>query len=255
MAVIYCFSGTGNSLYAAKRIAASIGAEVRNMRDAHTAGEISDGVIGFVFPTYFWGLPKSVRKFIGKLNIANKDAYIFAVTTYGGFSVGVCDAVNVLLKKQEVKLSYSAKVKMTENYLPSFNSNDSEELWEKADAALDKIIVEISGRKRARSAPYTVFNGLSQKVYPPNKPGCAEKFTAKGCLNCGLCARICPNGNIKLEDGAPKFGERCDLCLACLNNCPADAIEYGEGTRGKKRYKNPKISAEELAKHNSSESS
>lgn len=253
MAVIFCFSGTGNSLYAANKIAASIGAEVRNMRDPRAAGMVKDEVIGFVFPTYFWGLPKSVRRFIGRLNIANKDAYVFAVTTYGGFSVGVCDAVNVLLKKQEVKLSYSAKVKMVENYIPGFECNDSDEIWEKSDEALDKIIVEISGRKHIRAVPYTVLNGLAQKTYPSNKPGCAEKFTANGCKSCGICEKICPNGNIKLVDGVPKFGEKCDLCLACLNNCPADAINYGESTIGKKRYKNPRVSADKLVKHNSSD--
>lgn len=251
MAVIFCFSGTGNSLYAANKIAAEIGAEVRNMRDARAVGEVSDDVIGFVFPTYFWGLPKSVRQFIGRLHIANKSAYIFAVTTYGGFSAGVCDAVNVLIKKNGVKLSYSAKVKMVENYLPGFECNDSDELWEKSDKALDKVISEISARKKKSAAPYTVLNGLAQKAYPSNKPGCAEEFFVEGCKNCGICAKICPNGNIKLEDGVPKFGERCDLCLACLNCCPADAIEYGKSTFGKKRYKNRRVSADELIRFNS----
>lgn len=250
MAVIFCFSGTGNSLYAANKIAASIGAEVRNMRDPRTVNAVKDEVIGFVFPTYFWGLPKSVRKFIGRLEIKNKDAYIFAVTTYGGFSAGVCDAVNVLLKKQDVKLSYSAKVKMVENYLPGFECNDSDEIWKKSDETLDRIIVDISGRKHIITAPYTVFNGLAQKVYPSNKSGCTEKFFADGCINCGLCAKICPNGNIKIDGGVPKFGERCDMCLACLNNCPADAINYGESTKGKKRYKNPRVSADELVEFN-----
>lgn len=249
MAVIFCFSGTGNSLYAAKKIAASIGADVKNMRDPRTVGAVNDEVIGFVFPTYFWGLPKSVRRFIGKLQIENKNAYIFAVTTYGGFSAGVCDAVNVLIKKNGVKLSYSAKVKMVENYLPGFESNDSDELWEKSDKALDKVISEISARKKVSAAPYTVLNGLAQKAYPSNKPGCADKFSVEGCKNCGICAKICPNGNIKLENGVPVFGDKCDLCLACLNNCPADAIEYGK-SRGKKRYKNRRVSVDELIEFN-----
>lgn len=252
MAVIFCFSGTGNSLYAANKIAASVGAEVRNMRDARSVGEVSDEVIGFVFPTYFWGLPKSVRQFIGRLRIANKSAYIFAVTTYGGFSAGVCDAVNVLIKKQGVKLSYSAKVKMVENYLPGFECNDSDEIWEKSDKTIEKIVSEISARKKVSAAPYTVLNGLAQKAYPSNNPGCTENFSVEGCKNCGICAKICPNGNIKIEDGVPKFGERCDLCLACLNNCPADAIEYGK-SRGKKRYKNRRVSADELIRFNSKE--
>ena len=214
-------------------------------------GEVSDDVIGFVFPTYFWGLPKSARRFIGRLRITNKSAYIFAVTTYGGFSAGVCDAVNVLIKKNGVKLSYSAKVKMVENYLPGLECNDSDELWEKSDKALDKIVSDISARKKSYAAPYTVFNGIAQMAYSSNKPGCAEKFTVSGCKSCGICEKICPTGNITLENGEPKFGGKCNLCLGCLNACPADAIDYGNSTRGKKRYKNRRISVEELTKFNS----
>lgn len=253
MAVIFCYSATGNSLYAAKKIAASIGAKVRNMRGVRGVVGSEENVIGFVFPTYFWGLPKSTAKFIASLQIENKDAYIFAVTTYGGFSSGVCDAVNILLRRQGVKLSYSAKVKMVENFLPAFECNDSNELWEKSDKTLDKISDDISQRKRNITAPYTVFNGLAQKTYPPNKPGCAEKFTVEGCENCGLCAKVCPNDNITYEDGVPKFGNRCDLCLSCLNSCPAEAIDYGESTRGKKRYRNRRVSVDEIVKFNSKE--
>lgn len=250
MAVIFCFSGTGNSLFAARRIAETIDARICNMHDARALGEVSDDVIGFVFPTYYWGLPKSVRKFIGTLHIANKDAYIFAVTTYGGFSAGVCDAVNVLLKKQNVKLQYSAKVKMVENFLPAMYCNNSDELWERSNAEIDKIIEDISVRKKVRTASYTAFNGLAQKAYPANKPGCADKFMVENCIGCELCAKVCPNMNITVENCVPTFGDNCDLCLGCMNICPVDAIDYGK-SKGKKRYKNPRIPISVLIEHNS----
>lgn len=49
MSVIYCFSGTGNSLYAANKISAEINAEVVNMK---SGGECNADVIGIVFPVY-----------------------------------------------------------------------------------------------------------------------------------------------------------------------------------------------------------
>lgn len=248
MATIFCFSGTGNSLYAARKIAAAINAEVRNMR---SFGQCDDDVIGFVFPTYFWGLPKSVEIFLDNIRITDKKAYIFSVTTYGGFSNGVNGAVNRKLKNQGLKLSYSAKVKMVENYLPGFKVNDSDELWKRSDSALDAIALDLEKHVRRKPGAYTIFNKIAQKAYPANKGNCAENFTVNGCKSCGMCERVCPNGNITLENGAPKFGERCDLCLGCLNTCPVDAINYGKSTRGKKRYKNRRISAEELIKFNS----
>lgn len=247
MATIFCFSGTGNSLYAARKIAAGINAEVRNMRNF---GQCDDDVIGFVFPTYFWGLPKSVDSFLDNIVLTNKNAYIFSVTSYGGFSSGVNGAVEKKLKKQGLKLAYSAKVKMVENYLPGFKVNDSDELWKRSDSTLDAIAHDLKNRARKKSGTYTIFNKIAQKAYPPNNGNCAENFTVSGCKSCGMCEKVCPNGNITLENGAPKFGEKCDLCLGCLNVCPADAIDYGKSTHGKTRYKNRRISAEELIKFN-----
>ncbi len=248
MAKIFCFSGTGNSLYAARKIAAAINAEVCNMR---TPEECDDDVIGLVFPTYFCGLPKSVDCFLDNIRITDKNAYIFSVTAYGGFSVGVNGAVNRKLDKHGLKLSYGAKVIMVGNFLPIFNVNDSDKLWKRSDSVLDAIAVNIKNRARNSSVAYTIFNMIAHKAYPPNKGSCAENFTVNGCKSCKLCERVCPNDNIMLENGAPKFGEKCDLCLACLNVCPADAIDYGKSTRGKKRYKNRRITAEELVEFNS----
>lgn len=243
MNTIFCFSGTGNSLYAANKIAETLAAEVYNMREPV---ECAGDVIGFVFPTYFWGLPKTVSRFLEKMRITNKGAYIFSVTTYGGFSYGVSGAVNKLLGKQGVKLLYSGKVKMVENYIPGFNVNDTDKLWEKSDKQIDRIIKDINDRRRNISEIYTVFNNTAQKFYPANKGNCAKNFTVDGCKACGLCGNICPNDNIKFIDGIPKYGENCDLCLGCLNVCPADAINYNNQTQGKKHYKNRKVSVNEL---------
>lgn len=248
MATIFCFSGTGNSLYAARKIAAEINAEVFNMRGIE---HCDDDVIGFVFPTYFWGLPKSVDSFLDNIKITNKNVYVFSVTAYGGFSSGVNGAVDKKLKKQGLRLAYGTKVKMVENYLPGFKVNDSDELWKRSDSALDSIALDLKNRARKSPGTYTVFNKIAQKAYPANNGSCAENFTVSSCKSCGLCEKVCPNGNITLENGAPKFGGKCDLCLGCLNVCPADAIDYGKSTRGKKRYKNRRVSAEELIRFNS----
>ena len=234
MATIFCFSGTGNSLYAARKIAAEFNAEVRNIRSTAQCG---DDVIGFVFPTHFSSLPKAVDRFLDNLVITNKSAYIFSVTTYGGFSAGVNGAVGKKLEKQGLKLDYSAKVIMVGNFLPVFKVNDSDRLWKHSDKALDKISRDLKNRARKSPGAYTVFNKIMQKAYPPNNGNCAANFNISGCNSCGLCENICPNGNITLENGVPKFGGNCTLCLGCLNVCPADAIDYGRSTRGKSATK------------------
>lgn len=235
MSVIYCFSGTGNSLYAANKISAEINAEVVNMK---SGGECNADVIGIVFPVYFWGLPKTVERFLGDIRIKNKNAYIFAVITYGGFAVGVDGAVNELLKKQGVRLSYGAKLKMVENYLTHFKVNDSKALWKKTDHKLDRVISDIKRRAVSRITPYTALNKAVHQNYPPLKTDCEKLFKVNGCRQCEACVDVCPNGNITMENGSPKFGSNCELCFGCVHICPANAIDYNNKTQGKKRYKN-----------------
>ena len=83
MKKIYYFSGTGNNLYTASKIAEAIGgAEILSVRckPEDISAENAD-VIGFVCPVYEWDIPGTFKEFIKQLTI-NPNAYIFMVTTY-----------------------------------------------------------------------------------------------------------------------------------------------------------------------------
>lgn len=46
------------------------------------------------------------------------------------------------------------------------------------------------------------------------------------CVGCGSCARLCPMGYLKLEDGRPSVRERrrCIACGHCVATCPKKAV-------------------------------
>jgi ferredoxin/flavodoxin len=51
------------------------------------------------------------------------------------------------------------------------------------------------------------------------------RLDVDACTACGLCAELCPTGNITQdEDGHPVWGRDCLLCLNCEMKCPQDAI-------------------------------
>lgn len=65
----------------------------------------------------------------------------------------------------------------------------------------------------------------------------AKPFTVSDeCIGCGLCARSCPLGNIRMVDSRPVWGDVCTHCVSCINRCPKHAIEYGRKSLGKPRY-------------------
>jgi 2-oxoacid:acceptor oxidoreductase delta subunit (pyruvate/2-ketoisovalerate family) len=51
------------------------------------------------------------------------------------------------------------------------------------------------------------------------------KIDLKLCDRCMLCAALCPENCITLEEGKPKIDYRfCTGCLICLRECPRNAI-------------------------------
>ena len=45
------------------------------------------------------------------------------------------------------------------------------------------------------------------------------------CTSCGICARDCPLGAIRMRKRKPVFNDQCSLCGACAKFCPEEAIE------------------------------
>jgi len=78
-----------------------------------------------------------------------------------------------------------------------------------------------------------------------------KKFTTtSACNGCGLCSEICPVNNITLDNHHPIWHHRCERCMACIEWCPTEAIQYGKKTIAFKRYHNPAINLADITAGN-----
>jgi len=69
--IIYYFTGTGNSMRAAEKIAGHIrDAEIISMRNAPKDFPAIDAdIIGFIYPVYHWTMPLPAAKFVEALSL------------------------------------------------------------------------------------------------------------------------------------------------------------------------------------------
>ena len=132
---------------------------------------------------------------------------------------------------------------MPENYIALFSSptkDEAESIIASADKKLEQVsdaikLGEVLDNNKVGLVDRlysSVVNTLFYQVCVKDK-----KFTVSDeCIGCGICAKKCVMNNIKLINNKPQWQGDCTHCMACINYCPKEAIEYGKHSKGQPRY-------------------
>lgn len=243
--MVYYFSATGNNKYVAQRIAEAIGDEAISIQDCSPSLPASN-VIGFVSPTYGWGLPEIMKRFFSTLS-ATQPAYCFFVATYGTSPGFIGKQAENMLGKKGLKLNAFFSVKMPDNWTPTFDLSNPARVAEtnrKADEQIDVILEQIKGRKNGNfmrnKMPY-ITSIIALPEYEKMRRTSHFKVD-ETCIGCGLCEKKCPDHAIRIENKKPAWvKEQCIMCLGCLHRCPKFAIQYEDRTRKHGQYKHPGV--------------
>ena len=284
--MIFYFSGTGNTKWAASKLAAATREDLISIAPYMRADDSSHNLaepfilkenerLGFVFPVHGWRVPKLVREFISKMKIQREPSdasaenkakaddcqknrpFAYCVCTAGD-SIGLTiENLNEVISQNpslqalgitEVSSSYS--LIMPESYigLPFMDVDPKErEIRKKENAAQELAVVceEIFDRKEGISRlvkgpiPWfftKVVGGFFENVLITDKRFHVEKDR---CVKCGICANVCPVGDIKGGHGEYPVWlhhKDCLTCFTCYHHCPHHAIEFGNQTQKKGQY-------------------
>jgi ferredoxin len=256
--ILYYFSGTGNSLAAAKKIAASLGdtALVPIASLADTPGDIAPAAdrVGIICPVYFSGLPLMVASFAERLDCAAAP-YLFAVVTHGGGgeSAALRQLDSICRKRNGRGLDAGFGVFMPGNYILMYESPAGEKRREIL-AGADREIAALAGsvsRCGKRDLPSSfiprILHALLYPWFASRVHNRDKNFAVSDrCTSCGTCVAVCPAHNIMLADRKPVFLHRCELCCSCIHTCPVQAINAGAETENRARYRNPEVTLAEL---------
>ncbi len=259
-AIIYIFSGTGNTYKAGELIAADavkFGVDTTICRIVKTQQgnyeSVPDpndfDVIGFGYPIHAFNTPKMFLDFVKQLPDSKekyKPAFIFKTSgepfgANSSSSFSLCKALRH--KGYEPKLDFH--MLMPYNIMFRYPDEMAKQMYvhtEEMSGLIGKWVKEIAedhminGRKVSihglQPLRFNVFAThwsylLRIQWFGAWLSGLIYKVDQDKCTGCGICEKVCPAGHITLVDGKPKFGHQCTMCMGCAMACPNDAIKPG----------------------------
>jgi ferredoxin len=245
--IIYYFTGTGNSLAAARKICGHLGdCELESIASlATTTGKIHAGSerVGIVCPVYDFGLPSIVAEFVRRLDLSSA-GYCFAVLTMGGFGASAVRQIDDLVFAHSKRhLDAAFAVRMVGNFVPFYDPAKGakcDKILADADSRLSEIATSIDTGLTVRPGialfsgliKGIVYNRFIRTIHDADKNFLADE----NCTSCGTCAAVYPVKNIEMVNEKLVWKHHCELCCACIHFCPAEALQYGQKTKKRGRY-------------------
>ena len=121
-----------------------------------------------------------------------------------------------------IHVNYTNSVLMVDNFLPVFDMAHEKEIKKDLDidGQIERIKNDISNRREYifDKKPFTDVENIEEIL----ETTMTEKYhivIGDECNKCGICSKVCPRGNIMLDEEKPTIGDACDFCLGCVQHC------------------------------------
>jgi len=258
---VYCLSGTGNSLRAARWFEETtkgkgIDATVVPLESARPERELVDShhqLAVFVFPTHGFTAPWKMIKFafsmprrkrVQAFCAATRGALKFGRFTVPGAAGTAALLIALILLLKGYRLRGITGLDMPSNWMSlysGFSTENAPPYIEKRRAGARRIFRQVLAGKPHwaswsnawdllvwglplawLSALYLLFGRFFlAKLF----------FATNACTGCGQCAEHCPNNAIIMKGRRhprrPYWMHDCESCMRCMAWCPSHAVEAG----------------------------
>jgi ferredoxin len=213
-------------------------------RDLQVQGDL----VGIIFPVHIWGLPLRVIRFVNHLKV-KPGTFLFAVAVNAGQPAATLLQLERLMGTCNLPLSLGYSIVLPSNYIPWGGPGPldaQQRLFREARARVRAIAKKVlqEGRDKMERGPLwqNILFSLLYRISFRQVRTMDKKFWVDAkCNSCGICSQVCPAANIEITNGKPAWLHHCEQCLACLQWCPEEAIQYGTKTARYQRYHHPEV--------------
>lgn len=268
--LILYFSGTGNTHYVAQYIMQKlkektkclpIEIQIRSVEQVSAEEVFGFDILVIGFPVYKCDSPPFFRKYLDRLpQVEGKGVFVFC--TMGAFA-GNAPRRNLkrLIAKGYIPLgntcvgmpgSDGLTFMQKKSWLVRQAQRKNYNELKTADRfvhRMESVLCGIASGKPIESyrseLPLSIsgllFDWFWMLLYQIFGNYIKRKFWVNEyCNGCGFCVKICPAQNIKLDNARASFLDHCYLCMRCIHQCPREAVQIGQATVGKFRWRGPK---------------
>lgn len=230
--IFYCFSGTGNTLSAVRKMAETFEdkgkkAEIRKIPDDKWESEDNSLYI-FAFPVYEQSMPLFVYDWIADIPVQQSKNYAAALSTLADSSGFVKSPLRKLLEEKNFEPVAIEEIIFPTNFIYSVSDEKCKKIMKKGLLNSEKYAEDIlSGDvswppvSKIKSLLFP-FLRLASKIFS----WFFSHYKAdESCIKCHLCENLCPVDNIKVTENKVTWGRKCQVCLRCINFCPQKSIK------------------------------
>jgi ferredoxin len=276
---LYYFSGTGNSLHAARELQRRLpGSDLIPIIPLLKNGRVrtSADTVGLVFPNFCLTIPIPVHDLLEKADYASAQ-YIFAVCTRGGTPSEAFNYINQVLSKQGRSLDAQFNLTMPWNHplgeedLPSRATRErvqhlESEMKKKLDALSRHVLAREPYLKPDTDADFDIPRWMDRlnaviprswnyQLHRTMYQDVVRFYSDSACNECGVCEKVCLSHKIAMVEQKPVWKDevRCYGCFACINFCPQRAVQIRSrfpvksATERTGRYHHPSVTYRDIA--------
>ena len=247
--MVLFFSATGNTEFIARQLALKLGDDCLNLLDRVKRGDHSplhsEKPFIICAPVYVCEMPRFLARYL-KQQTFTGSREVYFIFTSGGYAGISGQLAKAMVRKKKMKYLGHAEFKMPRNYVANdhYSMLPAEQVQERilnSCRHLEEVVADIQAGRKLKARHIWLFETIITLPFNPVwsrlKYKTDDFYTTDACVGCGKCERLCPLNNISLKNRKPVWGQECTHCMACIANCPTEAIEYGTISQTKEKYR------------------